>query len=187
METERKAIGFYQKWFKDHPNPALVPWMTATCCEAFQRTKENLFCDAAFQMNDWLTTSQYKPSLDPTRRQWLGGFMRFENGKFVESVPTIESALYAQSLADCCQMIRQMPTPDTQRYDRYRIAGLRAAQFLSTLQFTESNTLHIATNYRLWLVGGFHPTSSDGNLRVDQSAGAVSALIQLLTSGVDQQ
>jgi hypothetical protein len=79
-----------------------------------------------------------------------------------------------------------MPTPDVERYEKYRSTLIRALQFVSTLQFTDPNTLHIAANYRLMLVGGFHPTHSDGNLRVDQTAQAVSAFIQFLASGVDR-
>jgi hypothetical protein len=187
VEVVRKGIGYYQKWFPAHPNPTMVPWMTAACCEAYLQTKENIFCEFAFQMNDWLLASQYEhQTRTAMRRQWSGGFMGFEKGKFVESVPTIDSARYAQSLADCCRMIRQMASPDTQRYDRYRLATLRASEFLATLQFDETNTQHITAKYRFWMVGGYHPTYFDGNLRVDQSACGVSAMIQLLVSGLDR-
>jgi hypothetical protein len=48
------------------------------------------------------------------------------------------------------------------------------------LQYTEGNTSHFAEWYRSRLVGGFHPSQQDGNLRIDTTQFAVSALLQFL-------
>ena len=186
-ELVRKAIGYYRSWFKEHPDPTFIPWMTAACVESYSLTKENACAGFAFEMNDWLCTLQYEQSPDPRKPLWRGGFKSVSHGRVEATMPGVESALYAQSLADCCRLLRQMTAPDIQRYDRYRSALIRNLHFLTTIQFTESNTLHIAANYRMMLVGGFHPTHLDGNLRVDQSAAGVSALVQFLTSGADRQ
>jgi hypothetical protein len=138
-------------------------------------------------MNDWLCGLQYVDATNPRQALWRGGFKKVANGRIELTAPGIESALYAQSLADCCRLIRQMPAPaDVPRYDRYRAALLSALNFVSTLQFTESNTLHFSQEYREFLVGGFHPTQIDGNLRIDQGAAAVSAFVQFFVSGADK-
>jgi hypothetical protein len=186
VELLRKALPHYRKWFKEHPEPSFTGWMTAACVEAWILTKENTFAEFAIEMTDWLCTLQHEQSPDPRKPLWRGGFKVAANGKVETAVPNLDSALHAQSIADCCRLVRQMPTPDIERFEKYRSALIRALQFVSTLQFTEANTLHIAANYRLMLVGGFHPTHSDGNLRVDQSAQAVSAFIQFLASGADR-
>jgi hypothetical protein len=185
-ELLRKAMVSYSKYFKEHADPAFVPWMTAACVEAFLATKEKAFVEFAFEMNDWLVTLQYEQSPDPRRPLWRGGFKNIVGDKVETSGPGVEAGLYAQSLADVCRLVRQMPSPDLTRYDRYRSSLIRSLQFLNTLQFTEANTLHIAANYRLMLIGGFHPTHLDGNLRVDQSAVCVSAFIQCLACGADR-
>jgi hypothetical protein len=181
-----QALPYYRKWFREHPDPTFAGWMTAACVEAWLLTKENGFAEFAFEMTDWLCTLQHEQSPDPRKPMWRGGFKVVSNGKVESETPNVDAALYAQAIADCCRLVRQMPTPNVERYEKYRSALIRALQFVSTLQFTDSNTLHIAANYRLMLVGGFHPTHLDGNLRVDQSAQAVSAFIQFLASGADR-
>ncbi len=186
LEVLRKALPFYRKWFKEHPDPSFTAWMTAACVEAWLLTKENVCAEFAFEMIDWLCALQYEQSPDPRKPLWRGGFKTVTNEKSESSPPNLNAALYAQGIADCCRLIRQMPAPDVERYEKYRSTLIRALQFLTTLQFTDANTLHIAANYRLMLIGGFHPTHMDGNLRVDQSAQAVSAFIQFLASGADR-
>jgi len=186
IETLVKAVAYYRKWFREHPHPDMAPWMTAACADAYTATKDQRFAEFAFEMNDWLCALQYAESPDPRRPQWRGGFKKITDGKLQMAAPGIEAALYAQSLADCCRLIRQMQKPDLQRYDRCREAAIRSLQFLATLQFSESNTMHISVNYRDFLVGGFHPTHLDGNLRTDQTAAGVSAFVQFLVSGADK-
>lgn len=181
-----RALPYYRKWFKEHPSPVFTEWMTAACVESWLLTREAAFAEFAFEMTDWLCTLQYEQSPDPRKPLWRGGFKQVSGGKVDSSAPSVESAGCAQALADCCRLIRQMPSPDTERYEKYRSALIRGLQFLTTLQFSDANTLHIAANYRMMLVGGFHPTHMDGNLRVDQSAQAVSACIQFLMSGADR-
>jgi hypothetical protein len=185
-ELLRKAVPAYRKWFKEHPDPAFVPWMTAACVEAYLMSKDAAPAEFAFEMNDWLCALQYEQSPDPRKPLWRGGFKSVRGGKVEAASPGIEAAPYAQSLADCCRLVRSMNAPDLTRYDRYRTSLVRAAQFLTSLQFTESNTLHFASNYRMMLVGGFHPTHADGNLRIEQSAAGVSAFIQFLACGADR-
>ncbi len=185
-DTLRKAATYYRKWFREHADPEFIPWMTAACVEAYAGSREGVYAEFAMEMNDWLCGMQYADAPDPRRLHWRGGFKSFSKGKIESTAPEIETAMYAQSLADSCRLIRMMQTPDLQRYDRYRTALLRSLQFVGSLQYTESNTLHFSDPYRPKLVGGFHPNHADGNLRIDQSAMAVSAFVQFLSSGADR-
>ena len=185
-ELLRKAAPYYHNWFRSRPSIAFVPWMTAAFAEAFVQSKSPGHAAFVCEMNDWLCKLQYEHH-DPRHPEWRGGFQTFADGKVAANAPTIDSALCAQSLADCCRMIRQMSSPDMERYDRCRNALIRAMQFLATLQYAEDSTQHFMPAHRAYLVGGFHPTHQDGNLRVDQSANAVSALIQFLTSGAERE
>jgi hypothetical protein len=83
-------------------------------------------------------------------------------------------------------MIQQMGHPDAARYDQYRAALVRAFQFLTTLQYGDENTQHLAAHFRPAVVGAFHPSHTDGGLRVDHTAAAVASLSQYLITGADR-
>src|SRR5262249_41913343 len=91
----------------------------------------------------------------------------------------IGSATYAESLADACRVARQIG--DLPRYQRNRESLERCLQFLTTLQYTDANTQHFADWYRPTLLGAFHASLQDGNLRIDYTQHAVCALMQYLT------
>jgi hypothetical protein len=99
--------------------------------------------------------------------------------------PQASSASAAFSLAEASQIARQ--AGDLQRYQRYRQATERCLQFLATLQYTEANTQHFAEWYRPALLGGFHSSHQDGNLRLEQTHQTVSALLSYLQHAVDMQ
>jgi hypothetical protein len=57
-----------------------------------------------------------------------------------------------------------------------------AAQFLCALQFLEANTRHFENTFRAnTLIGAFHLSPSDGNLRIDATACAVTGLLRYLS------
>jgi hypothetical protein len=128
-------------------------------------------------MNDWICDLQYT-RIDPRHQLWFGGFKSCSDGQVVESAPQIDTAQYAEGLAEACRVARQ--AGDEARLRRYRETLERGLQFLSTLQFTEANTLHFADWYRQRLVGGFHASHHDGNLRIDYTQHAVCALLLYL-------
>jgi hypothetical protein len=181
-EAMRKALAWYQKHWRAHKSMALVPRHTAAYAEAYQLTKDQAYAEFVFEMNDWLCGLQYQ-QLDPLRPLWLGGFMSWADGKAVSTAPQVSSALYAESLAEACRVARLAGDP--QRYGRYRDALERALQFLATLQYTEGNSQHFAEWYRPEVLGAFHASHQDGNLRLDYTLHAVSALVQYLTHAVD--
>lgn len=176
-EVVRKALAYYQPRWKAHPHPASILWYTAAYTEAFLLTKDKVFADAVFEMNDWLCGLQYT-RLDPRHPQWVGGFMGFEAGKSVAAEPRVASAVYAEGLVEACRVARQLG--DVPHYQRYRTAARSCLQFLTMLQFTDANTTHFADWYKPVLVGGFHATPQDGNLRLDYTQQAVSALVLYL-------
>jgi hypothetical protein len=178
-ELVRKALGYYRPWWQSHKNMAFVPWQTAAFAEAFAQTREQAFADYVNEMNDWICTLQYD-RLEPRHPTWVGGFMSWQDGRAVETAPQVSSASFAESLADACRVART--TGDLQRFRHYSEALERCLQFLMTLQYTDANTQHFAAWYRPRLVGGFHASDQDGNLRIDYTQNAVCAMVQYLTA-----
>jgi hypothetical protein len=173
----RRAIAYYHPYWRDHKNLAFVPWQTAAYAEAYLLTKEQAFADCVNEMNDWVCTLQYE-RLDPRHPLWVGGFMGWADGKPVEAAPQAGSASFAEGLAEACRVARE--AGDVARHRRYSEALERCLQFLATLQYTDANTQHFAAWYRPRLVGAFHASDQDGNLRIDYTQHAVSAMVQYL-------
>lgn len=173
----RKAAAYYRPWWQAHKNMEFVPWHTAACTEAYLLTKEQGFADFVFEMNDWLCGLQYS-QLDPQRQLWFGGFKTWSDGRATDTAPTISAAFYAEGLVDASRTARQ--AADLDRYGRYTGALQLDLQFTTRLQYTEAVSSHFADWYRPRLVGGFHASHQDGNLRIDYTQHAVSALMQFL-------
>jgi hypothetical protein len=177
LELARKAAGYYRAWWKTHKDPAFVPWQTAAFAELYALTKDSACADFVTDMNDFLCGLQYD-HIDPRRQLWYGGFMGWSDGRPVETAPGVGGATYAESLAAACGVTHQLGDPD--RHERYSAAFERCFQFLVTLQYTDTNTDHFAPWYREKIVGGFHASHQDGNLRIDYTHHAVSALVVYL-------
>lgn len=176
-ELARKAVVSYRAWWKEHRSMAFVPWQTAAWAEAFVQTKEPAFAEFVYEMNDWLCGLQYD-QLDPRRPLWHGGFLNWSEGKTIDAPPTIGSASYAGALAEARRAARA--GSDAARHQRYTDVLHRSLQFVVRLQYTEANTQHFEEWYRPRLVGGFHASIQDGNLRIDYAQHALSALATYL-------
>ena len=72
-----------------------------------------------------------------------------------------------------------------QHYQRYKQALENGLQFLTTLQYSEANTQHFAEWYRPALIGAFHASAQDGNLRLDYNQHPLAALVQYLEHVAD--
>jgi hypothetical protein len=179
LDVVRNALPYYKTWWRQHPSMAFIPWQTAAYVEAFLLTKEQPFADFVFEMNDWLVALQYQGFDDPKQVYWSGGFKSWTDGKPVETPPHAASAVYAEGLAEACRVTRT--TGDLNRHKTYTAALERCLTFLTSLQYTEENTRHFADWYRPTLVGGFHASHQDGDLRIDYTQHAVSAMVQHLT------
>jgi hypothetical protein len=182
IDVVRKALAFYRPWWQTHPSAEFVPWQTAAYAEAYSLTKDQAFADCVFDMTDWLCELQYA-QLDPHHPAWLGGFMEFRDGKPNRTTPQVTSAYYAEGLAEACRAARQ--ARDLARFQRYDAALRNCLQFVTTLQYTDANTSHFADWYTPILLGGFHATQQDGNLRIDYAQHAVCALVAYLALGAD--
>jgi hypothetical protein len=174
IDLVRKARSHYMAWWREHKNPTFVAWHAAAYAEAYAATKEQAFADAVFELVDWLCTLQYQ-EIDPRRPLWKGGFMGWQDGKAALTAPTIQTAAFAGSLVEACRAARQ--AGDVVRLSKYREGLAAALQFVTTLQYTEVNTRHFANWYKEEvLLGGFHASHQDGNLRLDYTQHAVAAL-----------
>ena len=176
-EVLRKALACYQASWRTHKSLTAVPWLTAAYADAYLLTQERALGDFVGEMSDWVCTLQYQ-QLDPRRPLWVGGFMSWADGKAQALPPHVGSAAYADGLAQACRVARQ--AGDLQRYQRYRDAIERCLQFMTTLQYTEANAQHFADWYRPVLLGAFHASHQDGDLRLDYTQHAVSALVDYL-------
>jgi hypothetical protein len=175
-ELVKKALPYYREWWKKDRSAAFVPLMTACFAETFVRSRDRACADFVFEMNDWLCGLQYVNV--PQRVSWHGGFKGWQSGRSVESAPTVDDAAYAESLAQACRCARELG--DVARFGRYAEAAESAVKFLETLQYVTQNTSHYAEWYRPYLVGGFHHSHQDGNLRIDQTGRATAALLACL-------
>ncbi len=176
-EVVARARGFYQPWWRAHKNPAPIPWHAAAYAEAYLLTHDKAFADAVTEMADWLCTLQYV-QLDRNHPHWLGGFRGWRDGKPAAAAPDCESACAGEALAAAFRVARQ--AGDQARCQRYREALEHCLRFVTTLQYTESNSQHFADWYRPVLLGAFHASHQDGSLRLDYTQHAVCALFQYL-------
>lgn len=182
LEALRKGRAYYHSYWKQTKNQPMTAWHSAAYAEAYALTREQAFADAVFDMNDWLCSLQYKQG-DPRQTAWVGGFMPWVDGKALPLAPDIGSAQAACSLAEACRVARQ--AGDVQRHQRYRQALEACTQFVLALQYNEANAQHFADWYRPALVGAFHASHQDGNLRLDYTQHALAALVQYLQHVAD--
>jgi hypothetical protein len=178
LDVVRKALPYYQARWRGAKNLAMVPRHSAAYTEAYLLTKDKAYADFVFELGDWLCTFQFQ-QLDPLHPLWVGGFMSCVDGKPVPAPPQIVSAAYAESLADAARVARQIG--DVTRWQRYKDTLERCLQFLMTLQYTDANSQHFAEWYRPVVLGAFHASHTDGNLRLDYTQQALSAMVQYLT------
>jgi hypothetical protein len=185
IELLRKACAHYLPWWRQNKNPSLVPWHSAAYAEAYLQTKEPGFADAVFEMNDWLCTLQYQQA-DPRKPLWRGGFMPWQQGRAAAAPPTIQSAFLAGSLVEAWRVAHAAAQP--QRLRSYRQALEGASQFVAAMQYTEANTKHFTSWYKEeFLLGGFHGSPNDGDLRLQGTHQAVAALVHVLRHVTDAE
>lgn len=178
LEALKKGRATYFAMWKKDPDLAMIPTHSAAYAEAFALTKDRAYADAVFEMNDWMLSLQYR-DLDPRRRHWAGGFQTWRDGKAISAAPDIASAACAESLVEACRTARL--AGDAQRLQRYREALESALAFLGTLQYGDSAVQHYAEWFRPAILGGFHASNQDGNLRLDYAWHALSAQAGYLT------
>lgn len=185
QEALARGLVYYRPRSKSPPHPAMSAWLMAAFADMHLQTKQASYSECVLEMADWMCKLQYD-GVDRRQAAWRGGFQTVSFNELIQAAPTVDTAYFAIGLADACRMLRLMEKPDAARYDRYSVVLTRALQFLNSLQYGEENTVHFAGHFRPVLLGAFHPSMTDGNLRVDQTAAAVCALTQYLIAGADR-
>jgi hypothetical protein len=160
--------------------------LAPAACELYLQTKSNEAATAAFEMNDWLCALQIGAT-DPKDPQWAGGFRTVANGQATGDQPsTASTGLYVQSIACAYQLTRT--TGDLTREAKYLPVLQSAVNFLCGLQFLEVNTRHFENTFRAgMLIGAFHVSPTDGNLRTEATALAVTGLLRFLSCGAERR
>jgi hypothetical protein len=139
---------------------------------------------AVFELADSLCALQY-PAANVKNPNWAGGFRGVVNGQPADTEPSVESATCLTALGWAYQVTAR--NADVPRAERYRQAAQDAALFVTALQYTEPNTRHFENSFRAHvLIGGFHLSPSDGDLRIDAAGRGVSALLRYLASGAER-
>ena len=183
-ELTYKGLGFYRGVFQTKPHPLSVASLTPAFTELYLQTKSLDAAAAVFEMNDWLCRLQI-PGNDPRLSQNAGGFRCPANGKLTDGPYGYETGLFLQCLSCACQVAHL--TPDLDRHKKFKNAAIDATQFLVELQYVETNTRHFESAFRAnMLIGAFHQSPTDGNVRIDATAIASTGLIQFLTTVADR-
>jgi hypothetical protein len=177
LEMVQKALAHYQERWRAKKSQIMVARHTIAFTEAFFLTEDKAKADFVFEMNDWLATLQYRQT-DPLPRNWVGGFKSAIDAQVVHAPPQIASAGYTESLISAGRVARQLG--DTVRWERYKVGAEAGVLFLTGLQYTPANASHFAEWYRPRIIGGFHPSLADGNLRLDYNQQAICALVSYL-------
>lgn len=182
LEALRKACPHYHGCWERGKNLPMVAWHAAAFTQAYLQTKEKAFADCVFAMNDWLCEQQYTRP-EPQRGHWLGGFMAWEKGKMVSLPPDARGAEAAFSLAGACRLARA--AGDAARLARYQMALETSLHFLATLQYTDASARHFIEEFRPLIVGGFHASHQDGDLRIVYAQNALLAQVEYLANLVE--
>jgi hypothetical protein len=181
----RRGVEHYLAHFRSKPHPALAATVIPAAAELFEQTKLAEAAAAAFEMGDWLCGLQIAPD-DPRAPQWAGGFRVVADGPATGDPPgAADTGRYVQSLACAYQLTCH--TGDLIRAGRYRPALTGAVLYLCGLQYLEGNTRHFENAFRSsTLIGAVHRSPTDGTLRIDATACAVTGLLRFLASGAER-
>jgi hypothetical protein len=182
IEMVRKARDLYLAQWQKNKDLLLVVSHTAAYAEAYLATKDSAYAEAVFACNDWLCGLQYSQA-EPLRKHWDGGFPAWEQGRLQPGAPDIRSAACAECLAEACRVARA--ANDLPRYHRYGRAVEQCLQFLLQLQFDSGRTRHYVEEFRPAVTGAFFASHQDGNLRLDYTQHALSALVVYLENLVE--
>jgi hypothetical protein len=183
-DAVKHGVAHYHAAFRAKPHPMMAATLTPAACELYLQTKLNDAATAVFEMNDWLCALQIGGT-DPKDPQWAGGFRTVVNGQTTNDPPsTASTGLYMQSIACAYQLTRT--TGDLTREAKYLPVLQSSVNFLCGLQFLEVNTRHFENAFRAnMLIGAFYISPTDGNLRTDATACAITGLLRFLSCGAE--
>jgi hypothetical protein len=177
LDMLTRARAYYVAQWQANKSLPLAVSHTPAYAEAYLVCKDPAFASAVFAFNDWLCTLQLTQT-EQQRKHWDGGFPPWQQGRLQPAAPDIRSAACAESLAEACRVARA--ANDLGRYQRYGRALEQCLQFLLTLQYNTARTRHFVEEFRPAVSGAFFASHQDGNLRIDHTQHALSALIAYL-------
>jgi hypothetical protein len=178
-DAAKRGFTYFRSLFQTKPHPLLAATLTPAYVELFQQLQLNESASFVFEMNDMLCRQQI-PNNDPRIPQYVGGIRTVQNGQQTDIPSGPETGLYVQSLTLACQLSRL--TPDLARFGQYKSAAQAAAQYMIELQYGETNTRHFDNSFRAnMLIGAFHLSPTDGNIRIDATATSVTGLLSFLS------
>ena len=177
-EAVRSSREYYWRHWRREKEPAFIPWQTAAHTEVVARSKDRHSAEFVFEMNDWLLQLQYREG--EGKEEWVGGFAAYAEGEKIPLEPGINSASYAESLADAWRTARLME--DRVREARYREALSSAIRFISQLQYDDSSVQHFVPEYRPKLVGAFRAGLRSGTVRIDFTQHASMAMSSIMAT-----
>ncbi|QDU20522.1 hypothetical protein [Urbifossiella limnaea] len=174
MATNRAA-------YRAARNPYHVSLVIAAYADLHLHARNADAAAVVYELTDWLCGVQY-PAANPRNPTWAGGFPSTEVGG---GSPCYDTAVCLTALGWAYQVTAR--NADVTRAERYRQAAQDAALFVTALQYDEPNTRHFENTFRAnVLIGGFHLSPSDGDLRVDAAGRCVSGLLRYLASGAER-
>jgi hypothetical protein len=183
LDMIRKARSHYEPSWAANKSIAVVCSHTPAYTEAYLLTKEPAFKDTVYAMNDWLIGLQYPEDIDAGRKHWVGGFKRLRDGRAEATPPDISSAAAAESLAEACRVAKH--AGDLLKFRDYERALIMNVHFLMSMQYTMNNTKHFVDPFVPSILGAFHASHQDGNLRIDYTRPALCAMVQYLEKVVE--
>lgn len=181
----RRGLQHYRAHYRTQPQPMLAATLLLAAAEWYTLSRDAeaaaIVCEAA----DGLCRGQIAVT-DPRLPQWAGGFRQYRDGRWLDSPSGPETGIYLLALAAACQVTRQVP--DTDRFHKYAAAAGDACRYQIGLQYSEANTRHFDNAYRAhMLIGAFHLSPREGDIRLDGISHALLGLLRFLESGAEGQ
>lgn len=179
-----RAIPAYRDAIKKATRPAPAAGMVCAFADLHLQTRNPDAAAVVYETTDWLCALQYAAGY-PRNPNWAGGFRDIDNGTPRDAEPGFDAAACLSALGSAYMVTAR--NADVARADRYRPAAQDAAQFVCSLQYAEANTRHFENTFRVnVLIGGFHLSPSDGDLRADAAGRCLSGLLRYLASGAER-
>ena len=184
VEAVAKGLAFYRAAFGKAPDAAGAAALAPAFAELHLQTRNPDAAAAVYELADWLCGAQY-PVASPRNPSWAGGFRGTDRDLPADAEPGFTAGSCLAGLGWAYLVTAR--NADVARAERYRQAAQDAAQFVTSLQYSEPNTRHFENTFRAnVLIGGFHLSPSDGDLRVDATGRCVSGLLRYLASGAER-
>lgn len=185
-EVVAKAIPAYRDGIKKTTRPALAASLIPAFAELHLQTRNADAAAVVYEVADWVCGLQYAAGY-PKNPTWAGGFRVIDQvtGTQQDAEPGFDTAACLTGLSWGYMVTAR--NADVQRAERYKQAAQDAAQFVCALQYAEPNTRHFENTFRVnVLIGGFHLSPSDGDLRADAAGRCVAGLARYLACGAER-